>query len=99
MQKVIYRYAFPAKVPVEEVEASIVLSVFAVESLHGETETRLREAHYFDAKLRKCVVDATTSVGRDFNKIFLGFLMREFGADGFEVEQLENDEARECVAA
>jgi hypothetical protein len=99
MQKVIYRYVFPAEVPVEEIEASIVLSIFAVESLHGETQTRLQVSHYYDTKLRKCVIDATTPAGRDFNKILLGFLMREFGADGFEVEQLENDEARECVAA
>lgn len=99
MAKEIYRYAFSADVPLEEVEASIVLSIFAVESLHGETETRLREAHYFDASVRKCVVDASNDVGRDFNKIFLGFLMREFGPDGFEVEQLESDDSRECVAA
>ena len=99
MQKEIYRYTFPPHVPHEEVEASIVLAIFATESLHGETQTRLQVSHYYDLKLRKCVVDASTPAGRDFNKIFLGFLMREFGADGFEVEQLENDEARECVAA
>ncbi len=38
MTKDIYRYGFPADVPVEEIEASLLLSVLATESLHGEAQ-------------------------------------------------------------
>jgi hypothetical protein len=84
----IYRYTFVPEVPVEEVEASLVLSVFAAESLHGESQVRLDAAHAFDAAGRTCVIDAGTAVGRDLNCLFVGFLRREFGEQAFRVERL-----------
>lgn len=87
MSKEIYRYAFVPEVSLEEVEASLVLAIFATESLHGESQTRLDAAHYFDGLARKCVIDSSTPVGRDLNKLFVGFLQREFGEDTFHVER------------
>ena len=37
--------------------------------------------------MRKCVIDSSTAVGRDLNKLFVGFLQREFGEDAFHVER------------
>lgn len=88
MRQTLYRYQFGTEVPVEEVEATLLLALFAVESLHGESQTRLDAAHHFDADRRTCVMDANTAVGRDFNLLFAGFLRREFGADTFCVERL-----------
>jgi hypothetical protein len=84
----LYRYVFSAEVPVEEVEASLVLALFAVESLHGEAQTRLDARHWLDAERRACVVDAGTPVGRALNRLFVGFLRREFGEAAFRVERL-----------
>lgn len=84
----LYRYRFAATVPIEEIEATLLLALLAVESLHGESQTRLDAAHHFDAEHRACVVDAGTAVGRDFNRLFVGFLRREFGEDVFRVERL-----------
>ena len=88
MTKELYRYAFSPEVPIEEVEASLLLAVLATESLHGESQTRLDVAHYFDPTKRACVIDAGTPVGRDLNRLFIGFLAREFGPDAFEIERL-----------
>jgi hypothetical protein len=82
-----YRYTFKAQIPIEEVEATLLLSVFAVEALHGESQTRLDAGHYLDPDRRACVVDAGTAVGKDLARVFTGFLRREF-ADGFTVERL-----------
>lgn len=87
MAKEIYRYAFVPDIDIDEVEASLVLAIFATESLHGESQTRLDAAHYFDNVMRKCVIDSSTAVGRDLNKLFVGFLQREFGEDTFHVER------------
>jgi hypothetical protein len=84
----IYRYAFSSDVPPEEIEASLLLAVLATESLHGEAQVRLDAAHYFDPARRTCVIDSGTAVGRDFNRVFVGFVTREFGADSFRVERL-----------
>ncbi|MGN6547783.1 MAG: hypothetical protein ACTHK7_22225 [Aureliella sp.] len=84
----VYRYRFSSDLPIEEVEASVVLAILATESLHGESQTRLDAGHYFDAEARSCVIDANTAVGRDFNRLFVGFIRREFGEDAFQVERV-----------
>ena len=100
MNKDVYRYVFTPGVPIEEVEASMLLAVMAAESLHGETQTRLDAAHYLDPVKRSCVIDATTVVGRDLNRLFAGFLSREFGPESFVVERLDNPDhvAQEAAA-
>jgi hypothetical protein len=89
MNSEVYRYTFPTGVLLEEVEASLLLAVFAAESLHGETEVRMAAAHAFDLDARACVIDAGTSVGRNICRLFIGFLSREFGADAFRVERVD----------
>jgi hypothetical protein len=89
MSKQVYRYQFTdVEVPIEEVEASLLLAVMATESLHGESQSRLDIAHFLDPVKRACVIDVGTQVGRDFNRLFIGFLRREFGEDAFRVERV-----------
>lgn len=99
MTKELYRYAFTPGVPIEEVEASLLLAVLATESLHGEAQTRLDAAHYLDPIKRACVIDAGTPVGRDLNRLFTGFLSREFGADVFVVERVDEHDHQPQEAA
>jgi hypothetical protein len=89
MSKEIYRYTFSATVPLLEVENSLLLAVLSTASLHGEAQVRLDAAHFLDVDRRVCVVDASTSVGRDLNRLFVGFVHREFGEDAFQVERVD----------
>jgi hypothetical protein len=82
-----YRYSFAPEVPAAEVEATLLLALFAVEALHGEAQVRLDAAHALDPGGRACVIDAASVVGRDLNRVFVGFLRREFGAGAFRVER------------
>jgi hypothetical protein len=88
MTKELYRYNFNSVVPLEDIEASLLLAILATESLHGEAQVRLDAAHFFDADQHACVIDAGTPVGRDVNRLFVGFLRREFGEDAFTVERV-----------
>lgn len=88
MPSEVYRFRLADHVPAEEAEATLVLSIIAVEALHGEAQARLDAGHAFDPKLRTVVIDASTPVGRDFNRLFLGFLSREFGPGSFRVERV-----------
>ncbi len=89
MSRDLYRYVFNPEVALEEVEASLVLAVMAAEALHGEAQVKLDAAHAFDAARRSCVIDATTAVGVDFNRLFTQFLRREFGPESFRVERID----------
>ena len=93
----VYRYVFVEDVPLEDVEASLVLSVMAAESLHGETQVRLDANHHLDASRRACVIDVSTAVGRDFNRLFIGFIRREFGEDSFRVERVGGESSGGCL--
>jgi hypothetical protein len=88
MTRELYRYAFNDNVPSEEIEASLLLAVLAAESLHGESQVRLDVAHFLDMDDRACVIDAGTAAGRDLNRLFVGFIRREFGEDSFRVERV-----------
>jgi len=87
MSQVLYRYILTPNVP--EVEASLLLAVLATEALHGESQVHLDAAHRHDPGVRTVTIDAATPVGRDLNRLFVGFLRREFGADSFTVERVE----------
>lgn len=93
-----YRYEFASEVPPEEVEVTFVLSVFTIEALHGEAQTRLDAGHAFDGKRRVMVIAADTPVGRDLNRVFLKLITREFGPGSFRVERAKAKE-QEPVAA
>ena len=80
-----YHYEFGPSAPSDEVEATLILAVLAAESLHGEAQVRLDAAHTFDPDRRFCTIDAGTAVGRDLNRLFAGFVAREFGRNGFTV--------------
>ena len=94
MSQELYKYRFNDDVPTRELEESLLLAVLAVESLHGESRVRLDGRYCMNARNRRCVVDAGTPVGRDLNRIFAGFVSREFGRDAFKVHRITTD--NEC---
>ena len=88
MQTTLVRYTFRPDVNMEEVDGTLLLAVIAVTSLFGETRVQLEARHVFDPKLRSCVIDAETEVGRTINQLFLGYLHQEFGHEAFTVERI-----------
>jgi hypothetical protein len=89
MNQIVYHYTFGPDVPIEEVEATLLLAVLAAEGLHGEAEVRLEGAHSFDPDRRVCVIEAETAVGRDINRLFVSFIRHEFGRDAFQVRRVD----------
>ncbi len=76
MNRELYRYNFDSKVPIRDVEESLLLAVLAAESLHGRSLVRLDASFCLDSRKRSCIVDAATEVGRAIARIFTGFLTR-----------------------
>jgi hypothetical protein len=98
MSRSLYRYTFGPEVPPEEIEATLVLALLAAESLHGESLVLLDGAHHFDPDRRACILDAGSAVGIDLNKLFVGFLRREFD-EAFRVERVAAEERQAATAA
>jgi hypothetical protein len=97
MNEFAYRYTIAERVPIDEIGVTLLLSVIAAEALYGETEARLNAYHALDADARSVAIDAATPVGRDLNKLFVGFLVKEFGAASFTVRRV--DRARQSQNA
>jgi hypothetical protein len=97
--KEVYRYTFDPSIAIEEVEAALLLAVISAESIHGESQVQLDAAHHFEAETRTCTVDASTDVGRDLNRLFTGFLRREFGEGVFRVKRMDAPAAAEFAGA
>lgn len=97
MSQTVFRYTFEPHVPLEEVEASILLAAMGCEGLHGRVDAMLDAGYWLDEAKRTCVLDASTPIGRDFNRLFCGFLNREFSADEYFVERVDGTSS-ECAA-
>ena len=87
MPEHIYRFSFADDVPLDEVESTLLLAIWATESLHGASQVRLEVAHLIDRERRACVIDGGTEAGRDLARILNGYLVREFGADAVDVSR------------
>jgi hypothetical protein len=90
----VYRYTFEHSLDVADLEATATLAVLATESLHGASRVRLEADCVFDAPTRTCMIDARGEVGRDLNRLFHGFVAREFGTGSFQVERVP---AEDCA--
>ncbi len=98
MSREVYRYAFGQDVAFADVLATLDLSLIAVESLHGESRSRMDARFIDDEHKRAIVIDASTEVGRSLNQVFVGYVRREFGETAFRVERLDRVPERSTVA-
>lgn len=93
-----YRYVFNDNVDLRDVEDTLLLSVLAVEGIHGEARVRM-EAHYAcDTGARAVAIDAGSEVGRHLNAVFTSFVIREFGRSAFCVQRAAGLAAKEVGA-
>lgn len=87
MEREVYRYTLGGQVSMHDAEETLLLALLGTESIYGAAQTRLDVAHSMDENGRAFVIDAATQVGQDLNRLFAGFLLREFGPDSFRVER------------
>jgi hypothetical protein len=90
MNRTLFRYRFKRSLSLTLVEEALTLSLIAIQSLRGECEARLSVAYSLAKDKRSCVIDARTAVGKDFNRLFAGFLTHQHGPDCFVVEPVQH---------
>jgi len=92
LTKDIYQYRFSDSPSMADVEETLLLSVMAVEALHGRSKVNLDAKFRLDETQRICEVGADNQVGRDIARIFTGLLTKELGESAFRVERISKEE-------
>lgn len=95
MSDMAYRYQFRKDIPMLEVEGMLCLALVGVQSIHGQTQTRLEAGHALDSDRQSCVIDARTPIGEDLNRLMVGYLQQAFGDDAFRIETIRLGKQRE----
>lgn len=88
MNRLVYRYTVRECVPLDDIEATLLLAIWSVEALYGAAPVRLESAHLFDRERRVCVIDAGSRIGRALSRLVVGLLTRQFGVEAVEVRRL-----------
>lgn len=88
MSRTLNRLQYREDVPTEEVEAMLHLSLLALQSLHGDPQTRLQVALSLDAGKRECLIDESTPLGLELGCILLGFLQAAFEPEAIRVDRV-----------
>lgn len=92
MEMLFQRYSFSTETDMNDVHAAMLLAMWGVESLHGQTAFH-RDARYFlDTDERTCTIGLKTEVSRDLNQLFDGFLRRELRADAYWITHITQTE-------
>jgi hypothetical protein len=92
MSRIAYRYVFSSTIEFAPVIAFLESALVAVESVHGYTKLRLDARFRDDPEKRVVVIDATTRIGDELNRIFTGYIRRWCGESGFTVKRCDEKE-------
>ena len=84
-----YRITFRQRLDIDNVADSLTLAICGAEGLHGRARVRLDGSWWFDRQRRVCRIDGSTQVGRDIARLFIGYLVEEFGEGTFTVRRPE----------
>lgn len=89
----IFRYSFDEDVPIEEVELTLHLAIFAAEGLFGKPRVAMEFRYEVQPLDNHIDVDGETEVGVAVARIFAGLLLREFGDSAFRITNLPSHES------
>lgn len=93
-ERELYRYSFGDRISIQDVEETLMLALLGTESIYGAAQTRLDVLHSVDEATKQIVIDAATEPGLDLNRLFTGFLQREFGDDAFRVKRFTESRSK-----
>lgn len=84
----IYRLTFAPHVALERVENCLDLALWGAGSLYGSASLRLQVSYLLDRPRRALVLQGQADVGQATIGLFIGFLTRECGMEGFTLQRL-----------
>ena len=98
MSDTAYCYRFQASVSMCEVEATLLLAVWGTESLHPGSNLDHSLLYEIQTPSRLCVIFTDTPAGHDLNRLFSGYLRREFGPGAWTLSRQPPDRVRQLLS-
>ena len=89
MVRSVYKFNFDKRVPVNDIEDSLMLAALAAESLHGRAAMKIEASFCLNKRHRTCIIDAETPIGGDIARILTAFITKGYGEASFDVERTE----------
>src|SRR5262245_45507348 len=84
-----YRIQFGDTLNLNDVQETLLLAELAAESIHGVAAVVLSGMHALDRQSKICEIDATAPAGQDLSRLFISFLLHEFGEGAFHVQRMD----------
>ena len=69
-------------------KAILTLAVRETELIYGRAKLKLETDYKLDSKRPSCLIEGGTECGEHLAKLLSGFLIRQVGESGFQVERL-----------
>jgi len=88
-----YRYEFSETISFEDALETLTLSRIAVASAVGESRARLELEQHIDPGERAIELGADSHSGAMLNRVFTGYLAREFPQGSFKVATIRHQAA------
>jgi len=82
-----YNFRIGEAATMPSVEETLLMSVIAIEGIHGRARVRMDARFNVDHDRRICTVNSDNRVGEDLARVLSEFLLLEFGDEAFQVEE------------
>ena len=83
----ILRFTFYVEPDPADIEADLVLAIFAAECLHGRPRVRLETRYLVAPDGQSCVLEISGLAGESAAQVFAGLVTARFGEEGMSISQ------------
>lgn len=85
----IYKFSVPkGRANVDILQAILTLAVKETEIIYGRAKLKLETDYKLELKRPACLIEGGTECGEHLAKLMSGFLIKQFGENGFRVARL-----------
>ncbi|MCX5784566.1 MAG: hypothetical protein NTX59_02660 [Elusimicrobia bacterium] len=91
---IIYKFTVPKRGSAEILKAILTLAVRETEIIYGRAKLKLETDYKLPPNRPACLIEGGTECGEHLAKLMSGFLIKQFGENGFRVDRLTKQGGR-----
>ena len=90
----VYKFTVPKRGNAEILKAILTLAVRETELIYGRARLKLETDYKLAPNRPVCLIEGGTECGEHMAKLMSGFLIKQFGENGFRVDRLPKQGSR-----
>ena len=91
---IVYKFIIPKRSDFDLLQAIVTLAVKETELVYGRAKLKLETDYHLDPNRPACLIEGGTECGEHLAKLMAGFLIKQFGENGFQVSRLTKQGGR-----